>query len=106
MFTYMVLQFSYFTIYISAQQSAQGELVSGTSGIGIKRPPFATFQQDQIAKKKPKKSNYENEGNVPKRPLESDESGTIKISKSSHGHNAFYTDFHQFFLSILELRIL
>ena len=49
----MVLQFSDFTIYISAQPS---ELVSGTSGVGNKR---LTSQQDQSAKKK---SNNENEG--------------------------------------------
>ena len=74
MFTYMVFQFSYFTIYIPAQQSAQVEPVSGTSGVG----PI-TFQQDQIAKKKPMKSNNENEGDVSTIPQESDESGTIKI---------------------------
>ena len=104
----MVLQFSYLTNYITAQQSesAQGELVSGTSGIGYKRPSptYNTFQQDQSAKKKPKKSNYENEGNVPKRLQESDESGTIKISKNSHDHDAFYTDFHDFFYRFWNLK--
>ena len=53
----MVLQFSDFTIYISAQPS---EPVSGTSGVGYKR---LTSQQDQSAKKKPKKSNNGNERN-------------------------------------------
>jgi hypothetical protein len=75
----MVLQFSYFTIHISAQQSAQVEPVSGTSGVGYKRPPPTTSQQDQSDKKKLKKSNNENEGNVSTMLEESDESGTIKI---------------------------
>jgi hypothetical protein len=75
----MVLQFSYFAIHISAQQSAQVEPVSGTSGAGYKRLPPTTSQQDQTAKKKPKKSNNENEGDVPTILQESDESGTIKI---------------------------
>lgn len=92
MLTYMVFQISYFTIYISAQQSPQGELVSGTSGMGFKRPSPTTFQHDQSAKKKPK------------RLQESDESGTIKMSKSSH--YAFYTDYHDFFFIDLKLRIL
>ena len=74
MFIYMVFQFLYFTIYFSAQQSAQIEPVSGTSGV---RPTAS--QQDQSAKKKPKKSNNENEGNVSTLPQESDESGMIKI---------------------------
>jgi len=77
--TYMILQFSYFTIYISAQQSAQVEPVSGTSGVGYKKLPPTTSQQDQSAKKKPKKSNHENEGDVSIIPQESDKSGTIKI---------------------------
>jgi hypothetical protein len=55
----VVFQFSYFTIYFSAQQSAQFEPVSGTSGVGP-----TTFQQNQSAKKKPMKSNNENEGDV------------------------------------------
>ena len=75
----MILQFSYFTIYISAQQSAQVEPVSGTSGVGYKKLPPTTSQQDQSAKKKPKKSNNENEGDVLTIPQESGESGTIKI---------------------------
>ena len=45
------------TIYVSAQQSAQGELVSGTSGVGYKRLPPTTSQQAQSAKKKPQKPN-------------------------------------------------
>ena len=53
-------------IYISVQQSAQ---VSGTSGVGP-----TTFQQDQSAKKKPKKSNNENEVDVSTIPQKSDES--------------------------------
>ena len=75
----MVFQFSYFIIYISAQQSTQGKPVSGTSGVGYKRPPPTTSQQDQSDKKKLKKSNNENEGNVSTMLEESDESGTIKI---------------------------
>ena len=75
----MVLQFSYFTIHISAQQSAQIEPVRGTSGVGYKRPPPTTSQQDQSAKKKPKKSNIENEGDVSTILQISDESDTIKI---------------------------
>ena len=67
------------TIYVSAQQSAQGELVSGTSGVGYKRLPPTTSQQDHSAKKKPKKSNNENVGDVSTIPQESQESGTIKI---------------------------
>jgi hypothetical protein len=75
----MVFQFSYFIIYISAQQSAQVEPVSGTSGVGYKRLPPTTSQQDHSAKNKPKKSNNENEGDVSTIPQESQESGTIKI---------------------------
>jgi len=78
-FTFTVLQFSYFTIYISAQQSAQVGPVSGTSGVGYKRLPPTTSQQDQSANKKPKKSNNENEGDVSTILQESDESGMIKI---------------------------
>ena len=77
MFTYMVLQFSDFTIYISAQPSAQGEPISRTSGVGYKRLPSTTVQQDQSATKKPKKSNSENEGNVSTRLQENDDSGMI-----------------------------
>jgi hypothetical protein len=75
----MVFQFSYFIIYISAQQSAQVEPVSGTSGEGYKRLPPTSSQQDHSAKKKSKKSNNENEGDVSTIPQERDESGTIKI---------------------------
>jgi len=94
MFTYMVLQFSYFTIYISAQQSSQGEPVSGTSGVGFKRLPLTTFQQEQSAKKKSKKSNNKNEGNVSTIPQGSDESGTIKILNISMMY--LYTEFPNF----------
>ena len=86
MFTYMVFQFSYFTIYISAQQSAQVDPVSGTSGVG----PI-TSQQDQSAKKNPKKSNNENEGDVSTILQESDGSGTIKILNISMMY--LYTEF-------------
>ena len=89
MFTYMVFQVSYFTIYISVQQSAQVEPVSGTSGVGP-----TTFQQDQSAKKKPKKSNNENEGDVSTILQESDESGTIKILNISMMY--LYTEFPDF----------
>ena len=88
MFTYMVFQFSYFTINISAQQSAQVEPVSGTSGVGP-----TTFQQDQSAKKKPMKSNNENE-DVSTIPQESDESGRIKILYISMMY--LYTEFPNF----------
>ena len=74
MFICMVFQFLYFTIYISVQQSAQVEPVSGTSEVGP-----TTFQQDQSVKMKPMKSNNENEVNVSTIPQESDESGRIKI---------------------------
>ena len=67
------------TIYVSVQQSAQGELVSGTSGMGYKKLPPTTSQQDQSAKKKPQKQNNENKGDVWTIPQESGESGTIKI---------------------------
>jgi hypothetical protein len=87
----MVLQFSYFINYISAQQSAQGEPVSGTSGVEYKRQPPTTSQQDQSAKKKPKKSNNENEGDVSTIPQASDESGTIKILNISVMY--LYTEF-------------
>ena len=83
MFTF---QFSYFTIYITAQQSTQGEPVSGTSGVGP-----TTFQQDQSANMKPVKSNNENEGDVSTIPQESDESGTIKILSISMMY--LYTEF-------------
>ena len=75
----MVFQFSYFIICISAQQSAQVEPVSGTSGVGYKRLPPTTSQQDHSAKKKPKKTNKKNKGDVSTIPQESQESGTIKI---------------------------
>ena len=94
MFTYMVLQFSYFTIYISAQQSSQVEPVSRTSGSGNKRLRLATSQQNQSAKKKPEKSNNENEGNVSTIPQESDESGMIKILNISMMY--LYTEFPNF----------
>ena len=90
----MVLQFSYFTIYVSAQHSAEIEPVSGTSGVGYKRPPPTISQQDQSAKKKPKKSNNENEGNVLKRLQESDESGRITILNISMMY--LYTEFTDF----------
>ena len=94
MFTYMVLQFSYFTIYISAQQSSQVEPVSVTSTMGFKKLPPTIFQQDQSAKKKPEKSNNENEGNVSTIPQESDESGMIKILNISMMY--LYTEFPNF----------
>ena len=94
MFTYMVLQFSYFTIYISAQQSSQGEPVSGTSEVGFKRLLPTTYQQEQSAKTKPKKSKNENEGKVSTTPQESDESGTIKILNISMMH--LYTEYPNF----------
>ena len=75
----MVVQFSYFIIYISAQQSAYGEPVGETLGMGYKTLPSTTSQEDQSAKKKPKKSNNENEADVSTIPQESDESGMIKI---------------------------
>ena len=71
MFTF---QFSYFTIYILAQHSADFEAVSGTSEVGP-----TTFQQEQSAKQKPMKSNIENEGDVSIISQESDENGSIKI---------------------------
>ena len=86
MFTYTVFQFSYFTIYISAQQSAQVEPVSGTSEVGP-----TTFQQDQSVKMKPMKSNNENEQDVSTIPQESDESGRIKILYISMMY--LYTEF-------------
>ena len=63
----------------SAQQSAQGELVSGTSGVGYKRMPPTTSQQDQSAKRKPQKPNNENEGDIWTIPQESDESDELSI---------------------------
>jgi hypothetical protein len=69
---YMTMYISYknkyckgFSQEITAQQSAHVEPVSGTSAIGYKRLPPTISQQDQSAKKKPKKSNNENEGDVP-----------------------------------------
>jgi hypothetical protein len=90
----MVFQFSYFIIYISAQQSAQVEPVSGTSGVGYKRLPPTTSQQDHSAKKKPKKSNNENEGDVSTIPQESQESGMIKILYISMMY--LYAEYFQF----------
>jgi hypothetical protein len=90
----MVFQFSYFIIYISAQQSAQVEPVSGTSGIGYKRLPPTTSQQDHNAKKKPKKSNNENEGDVSTIHQESQESGMIKILYISMMY--LYAEYFQF----------
>ena len=90
----MVFQFSYFIICISAQQSAQVELVSGTSGVGYKRLPPTTSQQDQSAKKKPKKSNNENEGDVSTILQESEGSGTIKILYISMMY--LYAEYSQF----------
>ena len=94
MFTF---QFSYFTIYILyilARQSAQVEPVSGTSGVGYKRLPPTTSQQDRSAKKKPKKLNNENEGDVSTILQENDESGTIKILNISMVY--LYTEFPDF----------
>ena len=85
-FTDMVFQFSYFTIYISAQQFAQVDPVSGTSGVGL-----TTSQQDHSAKKKPKKSNNENEGDVSTILQKSYEIGTIKILNISMMY--LYTEF-------------
>ena len=53
-----------------------------------------TFQQDQSAKKKPKKSNNENEGDVSTILQESDKSGTIKILNISMMY--LYTEFPDF----------
>jgi hypothetical protein len=50
-----------------------------------------TFQQGQSAKKKPQKSNNENEGDVSTLPQESEESGTIKILNISMMY--LYTEF-------------
>jgi len=69
MFTF---QFSYFTIYILAQQSAEFEPVSGTSEVGP-----TTFQ-----------------GDVSTILQESDESGTIKILYISIMY--LYTEFPDF----------
>jgi hypothetical protein len=88
------LQFSYFTIYISAQQSAQVESVSGTSGVGYNRLPPITSKHYQSAKKKPKKSNNDNEGDVSTILQESDKSGTIKIINISIMY--FYAEFPNF----------
>jgi hypothetical protein len=96
----MVLQFSYFTIYISAQQSAPVEPVSGISGMRYKIPPPTTSQQDHSATKKPKKSNNENKGDVSTILQESDESGTIKILNISMMY--LYTEF---FFSIVRIYI-
>jgi hypothetical protein len=79
----------FIVLYISAQQSAQVEPVSGTSGVGP-----TTFQQDQSAKKKHMKSNNENAGDVSTIPQESDESGRIKILYISMMY--LYTEFPNF----------
>ena len=81
----MVFQFSYFIICISAQHSAQVIPVSGKSGVGYKRLPPTTSQQDHSAKKKPKKSTI---------PQKRDESGTIKILYISMMY--LYTEFPNF----------
>ena len=86
----MVFQFSFFTIYISAQQSAQVKPVSGTSGVGP-----TTFLQDQSAKNKPMKSNNENEGDVSTILQECDKSGRIKILYISMMY--LYTEFPNFY---------
>ena len=52
------------------------------------------FQQDQSVKKKPMKSNNENEANVSTIPEESDESGRIKILYISMIY--LYTEFPNF----------
>jgi hypothetical protein len=90
----MVFQFSCFIIYISAQQSNKVKPDSGTSGVGYKRLPPTSSPQDHSAKKKPKKSNNENEGDVSTIPQESDESGTIKILYISMMY--LYTEFPNF----------
>ena len=64
--------------------------VSGTSGVGYKRLPPTISQQDQSAKKKPKKSNNENEGNVLTIFQESDENGMIKILNISMMYFIYY----------------
>ena len=79
----------FIVLYISAQQSAQVEPVSGTSGVGP-----TSFQQDQSAKKKHMKSNNENAGDVSTIPQESDESGTIKILYISMMY--LYAEYFQF----------
>ena len=90
----MIVQFSYFIIYISARQSAEDEPVSETSGVGYKTLPPTTSQQDQSAKKKPKKSSNGNEGDVSTIPQESVKSGTIKIWYISMMY--LYTEFLNF----------
>ena len=65
----ITFQFSHFTIYILAQQSADVETVSGTSEVGP-----TTFQ-----------------GDVSTIPQESDEGGTIKILYISMMY--LYTEF-------------
>ena len=62
--------------------------------MGYKRLPPTTSQQDESAKKKPKISNNENEGDVSIIPQESDESGTIKILYISMMY--LYTEFPNF----------
>ncbi|XP_052084262.1 uncharacterized protein LOC127721543 isoform X2 [Mytilus californianus] len=61
------------TLNRPVQQVQQvGQQVSGTMGMGYKRP--ANFQQDQLAKKKPRRPGEVDEYGK-KRPFESDESG-------------------------------
>jgi hypothetical protein len=62
--------------------------------MGFKKLPPTILQQDQSAKKKPEKSNNENEGNVSTIPQESDESGMIKILNISMMY--LYTEFPSF----------
>jgi hypothetical protein len=90
----LIVQFSYFIIYISARQSAQGEPVSETSGVGYKTLPPTTSQPDQSTKKKPKKSSNEDEGDVSTIPQESVKCGTIKILYISMMY--LYTEFLNF----------
>jgi hypothetical protein len=58
--------------------------------VGYKRLPPTISQQDQSAKKKPKKSNNENEGDVSTILQESDENGTIKILNISMMYLIYY----------------
>jgi hypothetical protein len=59
--------------------------------MGYKRLPPTMYQQDKSAKKRPKKSNNEKEGDVSTILQESDESGTIKILNISMMY--LYTEF-------------
>ena len=58
-----------------------------------------TFQQDQSAKKKPKNSNNEDEGDVSTLLQESDECGTIKILYISMMY--LYTEFPNFGINLI-----